>query len=236
MQESKSKRIRVLLVEDHAILREGLRALLALEPDFEIVGEASSANTARSLAEAKRPDVVIMDIALPGESGLQLLPSLKQRLPETRVLVLTAHWTDEYVRTALEAGADGYILKDASRSELIAGIRAVLDGRRYFSSAVTNRMVAGYLGGASTPRRPPGVAVTAREQEVLKLIALANSTKAIAGKLNLSVKTVEKHRSNLMRKLGLQNMAAVTLYAVKHKLIPVDVIGQPRVGMNEAGE
>jgi DNA-binding NarL/FixJ family response regulator len=218
--------VRVLLIEDHVILREGLRALLDLEPDLEVVGEAESVVQGRAVADATRPGLVITDIALPGESGLSIIPSLKDELPGVRVLVLTAHCTDEYVRAALEMGADGYILKDASRSELLEGIRAVLDGRQYFSAAVTHHVVSGYLGRREAKPRQE-VPVTAREKEVLKLIALAYSTKRIALRLKLSVKTVEKHRSNLMRKLELQNTAAVTLYAVRHKLVPIDVIGQP---------
>lgn len=224
--ESKTDRARVLLIEDHVILREGLRALLHLEPDLEVIGGADTVARGKVIAEAEKPDLVITDIALPGESGLAIIAALKSSQPGIRVIVLTAHCTDEYVRAALESGADGYILKDASRSELLEGIRAVLEGRQYFSAAVTSHVVYGYLGRREAKPRQE-VPVTAREKEVLRLIALAYSTKRIATRLKLSVKTVEKHRSNLMRKLDLQNTAAVTLYAVRHKLVPVDVIGQP---------
>jgi DNA-binding NarL/FixJ family response regulator len=217
--------VRIFLIEDHAILREGLRALLELEPDLQVVGEAESVAQARELLEAARPDLVITDIAFPGENGLSAIPMFKQVLPSVRVVVLTAHCTDEYVRAALEMGADGYILKDASRSELVAGVRAALEGRQYFSSAVTNRVIAGFLGKNDAAREE--LPITQREKEVLKLIAMAYSTKRIANRLNLSVKTVEKHRSNLMRKLSVQNTAAVTLYAVRHNLVPVEFIGQP---------
>jgi DNA-binding NarL/FixJ family response regulator len=220
--ETTHKRVRIVLIEDHAILREGLRALLELEPEFQVVGEAECAGQGKELAIAVRPHLVITDIALPGEMGLTIIPALKSQLPQVRVLVLSAHCTDEYVRAALQMGADGYILKDASRSELLAGIRAVLDGRQYFSSAVTNRVVAGYLG--KTERVSAEMPITQREKEVLRLIAMAYSTKRIAMRLNLSVKTVEKHRSNLMRKLDVQNTAAVTLYAVRHNLVPVDYL------------
>lgn len=234
--EAKAKGVRVLLIEDHVILREGLRALLDLEPDLEVVGEAESVTQGRAVAEASKPHLVITDIALPGETGLSIIPSLKDSLPGVRVLVLTAHCTDEYVRAALEMGADGYILKDASRAELLEGIRAVLDGRQYFSAAVTSHLVSGYLGRREAKPRSE-VPVTPREKEVLKLIAMAYTTKRIALRLKLSVKTVEKHRSNLMRKLELQNTAAATLYAVRHKLVPVDVIGQPaEPGAEDFGE
>jgi DNA-binding NarL/FixJ family response regulator len=222
---SKPDPVRVLLVEDHIILREGLRALLDLEPDLEVVGEADSVAQGRVVFEALKPQLVITDIALPGGSGLAIIPMLKDLMSSVRVLVLSAHCTDEYVRVALELGADGYILKDASRSELLEGIRAINEGRQYFSSAVTNRVVAGFLGKRLPPSRSEG-SVTPREKEILKLIAMAYSTKAIASRLKLSVKTVEKHRSNLMRKLGLQNTAAVTMYAVRHNLVPVDLVGE----------
>jgi DNA-binding NarL/FixJ family response regulator len=146
-------------------------------------------------------------------------------LPDVRVLVLTAHFTDEHVRAALAKGADGYILKDASRSELLEGVRTVLRGRQFFSSPVASRVVSGYLGQNEPTLSSGPVQITEREKEVLKLIAMAHSTKRIAARLNLSVKTVEKHRSNLMRKLELHNTAAVTLYAIRHKLVPADIVG-----------
>jgi DNA-binding NarL/FixJ family response regulator len=163
--------------------------------------------------------LILTDIALPGESGLSMIPTLKQLLPGVRVIVLSAHCTDEYVHAALKGGADGYIVKDASRAELLEGIRTVLDNRQYFSSAVTNHIVAGFLGKPNT-QAALEVPITHREKEVLRLIAMAYTTRNIATRLKLTVKTVEKHRSNMMRKLGLQNAAAVTLYAVRHNLVP----------------
>ena len=216
---------RIVLIDDHVILREGLRALLELERDLEVVGEADTAANGLSVAKAVRPDLVVTDIALAGGSALGMLPQLKEAHPSICLVVLTAHCTDEYVRAALKAGAAGYILKDASRRELLEGIRAVLAGGQYLSSPVTNRVISGYLNKSDTPRNTE-VPITLREKEVMKMIALAYSTKHIASHLQLSVKTIEKHRSNLMRKLALQNTAAVTLYAVRHKLIPVDGIGQ----------
>jgi DNA-binding NarL/FixJ family response regulator len=216
-------RIRIFLIDDHVILREGLRALLQLEPQFEVVGEALSVPEAMRVVETSRPDLVITDIALPGDSGLSIIPLLKERLPNAVVIVLTAHCTDEYVHAALKVGASGYILKDATREELLEGIRSALDGRQYLSAAVTRHVISGYLDKREPSR--PKVPVTLREREVLKLIALGHSTKHIAMRLNLSVKTVEKHRSNLMRKLDLQNSAAVTLYAVRQKLVPIDLVG-----------
>lgn len=202
-----------------------MRALLDLEHDLKVVGEADSVAQARERFEAVQPHLVITDIALPDGPGLAIIPTLKDLRPDVGILVLSAHCTDEYVRAALEFGADGYVLKDASRAELLDGIRAVIDGRQYFSTAVTNRVVAGFLGKRKQPAKPT-VAPTEREKDVLKLIAMSYSTKRIAIRLKLSVKTVEKHRSNLMRKLGLQNTAAVTMYAVRHNLVPVDVVDE----------
>lgn len=217
-----AKVFRIVLVEDHIILREGLRSLLNMEPDFEVVGEAESCDKALEVVADVNPDMVLTDIGLPGRSGLTLIPELKQIDSSIRVLVLTAHCTDEYVRAALESGADGYVLKDASRAELMSGIRTVMEGQQYLSTPVTNKVVSGFLGNTDGSGKPANSKVTPREAEVLTLIASAYSTKEIARKLELSVKTVEKHRSNLMRKLGLRSSAAVTLYAVRNNYLSVD--------------
>lgn len=221
--ENKAKRVfRIILVEDHIILRDGLRSLLNMEPDLEVVGVADSCGTVLDLVAEEDPDLVICDIGLPGRSGLTLIPELKQIDKDIRVLVLTAHCTDEYVRAALESGADGYVLKDASRAELTHGIRTVLSGQQFLSTPVTSRVVSGFLGQTREPAQTRKSAITPREEEIMILIASAYSTKEIARKLDLSVKTVEKHRSNLMRKLGLRSTAAVTLYAVRHKYLSID--------------
>jgi DNA-binding NarL/FixJ family response regulator len=198
--------------------------LLSLEHDFEVVGEAASAAEGVVVVARHSPDIVITDLALPGTTALTIIPELKEADPNLRVLVLSAHCTDEYVRAALESGADGYVLKDASRAELVEGIRTVLRGRQFFSKAVTSTVISGYLGRDGKPNLGDEGKLTSREREVLKLIAMANSTKQIAGLLDLSVKTVEKHRSNLMRKLELHNTAAVTLYAIRNKMVPIDTL------------
>jgi DNA-binding NarL/FixJ family response regulator len=215
--------VKIVLIEDHVILRDGLRSLLNMESDFEVAGEADTCESALEVVKEIRPDIAITDIGLPGRSGLTVIPEIKEFDASIKVLVLTAHCTDEYVRAALEAGADGYVLKDASRAELVTGIRTVLQGQQYFSTPVTSRVISGFLGksGGSGTGKPSKI--TPRETEVLTLIASAYSTKEIARKLDLSVKTVEKHRSNLMRKLGLRSTAAVTLYAVRNNYLSVDV-------------
>jgi len=213
-----SKRTRIVLIEDHCILREGLRTLIDLEADLQIVGEASNTEEGVRVVQAAQPTLLITDLALPGGSGLAALGELRAVCPSLRVLVLTAYCTDEYIRAALGAGADGYLLKDASRAELLQAIRSVVTGQKYFSEPVSARLVSGYLGRDSkslypTPR------ITDREREVLTRIALGESNKRVAIGLRLSIKTVEKHRANLMRKLELHNTAAVTLFAVRNGLL-----------------
>ncbi|MBV8784546.1 MAG: response regulator transcription factor [Gammaproteobacteria bacterium] len=209
---------RIVLIEDHAILRDGLRALLELEPDLRVVGEAWSAAEGVQVAQRTQPSLVITDLAMPGGSGLHTLDALRAACPGLRVLVLTAYCTDEYIRAALAAGADGYVLKDASRAELLQAIRTVLAGQKYFSEPVSARLVSGYLR-RNEPGAEPGPSITEREREVLTRIAMGDSNKRVAIALRVSIKTVEKHRANLMRKLELHNTAAVTLFAVRNGLL-----------------
>src|SRR2546427_8736801 len=201
---------RIVLVEDHAILREGLRALIELEPDLKVVGEAGTGAEAVRVVQGASPTLVITDLAMPGGSGLQTIEELRALCPNLRVLVLTAHCMDEYIGAALSAGADGYVLKDASRAELLQAIRSVIAGQKYFSKPVSARLVSGYLR-RNDPATDPSPKITDREREVLMRIALGESTKRGAVALHLSVKTVEKHRANLMRKLELHNTAAVAV-------------------------
>ena len=212
-------RTRIVLVEDHAILREGLKALIEFEPDFEIAGDF--AGVAEGLAAIRRlqPDLVLTDLALPESSGFELLAAIKNVAPRARKLVLTAHNSEENIRAALNAGADGYVLKDANRAELMLAIRTVSAGQQFLCKAVANQILSGYLSGGEARRIPNAAqSITGREREVLTRIALGESNKVIARALDLSVKTIEKHRSNLMRKLHLHNTAAITLYAVRNGL------------------
>jgi len=211
---------RIVLVEDHAILREGLRALLELEQDLRIVGEAPNGIDAVPTVDSLSPDLVITDIALPGRSGIELIACLRQARAATKILVLTAHNSEEYIRAALNAGAHGYVLKDASRAELLQAIRAVLGGQTYLCASVTAKVVTGYLRPKSEGLTLAAVElVTEREREVLTRVALGRSNKLIARELQVSVKTVEKHRANLMRKLTLHNTAAVTRFAIRHGMV-----------------
>lgn len=211
---------RIVLVENHAILRDGLRALLEMEGDLTVVGSVGDAAAAVALVHDLKPQLIISDVALPGRSGIALIGELLAGNPGMRLLVLTAHGAEEYIREALNAGAHGYVLKDSGREDLIKAIRAVVAGRQYLCAAVAAKVVSGFVSGLAL-KRPPSVEglVTGRERQVLTRIALGQSNKSIARELGLSVKTIEKHRANLMRKLTLHNTAAVTLFALRHGFI-----------------
>jgi DNA-binding NarL/FixJ family response regulator len=213
-------RVRIVLVEDHIILREGLKALIEIEPDFEIIGEFGAAELCLAGIGQLQPDLVVTDLELPQSSGIELLAQIKHIVPNARKLVLTAHNSEEYIRAALNAGADGYVLKDTNRAELLSAIRTVCAGQQFICAAVADRIVSGYLSGGEAWRNHVSMrSVTGREREVLTRIALGDSNKVIARALTLSVKTVEKHRSNIMRKLNLHNAAAITLFAVRNGLM-----------------
>jgi DNA-binding NarL/FixJ family response regulator len=213
-------RTRIVFVDSRAMLREGLRALIDTEPDFEIAGDFGGAAEGLAGIGRLQPDVVLMDIAFPGASGCQLLAEIKDLAPRTRTLVLTAHDGEESIRSALEAGANGYMLKETNRAELVPAIRAVSAGQQFICQGVANQILCGYLSGIKLRHRPnPARSITARERQVLARIALGEPNKTIARDLGLSVRTIEKHRSNLMRKLNLHNAAALTLFAVRAGLM-----------------
>ena len=220
-------RIRIVLVEDHLILRDGLKALIEIEPDFDVVGEFDAVDQCLAGIDELQPDLVLTDLELPERSGIELLAHITHLVPKARKLVLTAHNGEEHVRAALQAGADGYVLKDADRDELILAIRTVWAGQQFLCEAVANKVLCSYLSGGAA-RRGAATAqnITGREREVLTRIALGESNKTIARSLTLSVKTIEKHRSNLMRKLNLHNAAAITLFAVRNGFT-----GEPESGV-----
>ena len=201
---------RILLADDHTLLREGLRALIAADPTIKVVGEASNGKDTVRLCVQLAPDLLMMDISMPGTNGLEALVDVKRRCPDTRVLMLTVHRSDEYVKSALAAGADGYVLKDASYCELMLAVHSVLDGKSYLSPDISSIVVNGYLA----PEQTAGSVLTHREREIVQLVAEGQSNRSIASHLNLSVKTVEKHRANLMKKLDLHNASALTHYAI----------------------
>jgi DNA-binding NarL/FixJ family response regulator len=212
-------RTRIVLVEDHAILREGLKALIEIENDLVVIADFCKADDALEQIQSLAPSIVITDLALPGRSGIELLSRIERACPQTRTLVLTANDSEEYIRAALNAGADGYVLKEANRAELMLAIRTVASGRQYLCTEVASKIVSGYLSrGESRSAESKTSTITGREREVLTRIAQGESNKLIARALELSVKTVEKHRSNAMRKLELHNAAGITMFVVRNGL------------------
>ena len=213
-------RYRIVLAEDHTILREGLRALLASEEGFEVVGEAEDGRSAVRCVEELAPDLVLMDVSMPRMTGVEATREIKSRYPETKVLALTVHNTEEYILEMLQAGADGYLLKDSTRAELLMAVKSVLGGKAFLSPGASEKVIEGYLEGKKTLKPASSFQeLSQREREVLKLIAEGYKNKEIAEFLFISLKTAEKHRANLMKKLDLHNAAALTTYAMKKGLI-----------------
>jgi len=208
--------IRILLADDHPLVREGLIACLARDEGIRVVGEAASGEAALREAERLRPDVVLLDITMPGLNGIQAARKLKELLPSVRILLLTMHNNKEYILEGLRAGADGYALKDAAPRELIEAVRTVHRGERFFSSSVLEILAE---AGVSSDERAGGAALSARETQVLGQIAEGLSNKEIAAKLGVSVRTIEKHRERIMRKLEIHSTAGLTKYAIAHGLI-----------------
>lgn len=211
---------RILIVEDHPLLRAGLQALLSQEDDIEIIGEADIGRDGILNGGLAKPHLVLMDLSMLGMNGFEAIHDIKRRYPDTRVLVLTVHKTEEYIHESLRAGANGYILKDATQEELRIAIRSVLKGKTYLSPDISAKVINGYLGTDKSSNAASGWnTLTHREREVLKLVGEGNPNKFIANYLNLSVKTVEKHRSNLMKKLDLHNASTLTAYAIEKGLV-----------------
>ena len=210
----------ILIAEDHTILREGLRSLLNTDQDFEVAGEAEDGREAIRVAEKLMPDLVLMDLTMPKMNGLEAIKEIKKRSPASKILVLTVHKTEEYILAALEAGADGYVVKDATHSELIMAMQKVLTGGRFLSPDISEKVINGYLEGKKALRtKTSWDTLTQREREILKLVAEGYKNKDVADYLFISVKTVEKHRANLMRKLDLHNAASLTALAIEKGLI-----------------
>jgi DNA-binding NarL/FixJ family response regulator len=209
-----------MIVENHTLLRTGLRVLLSQDAELEVVGESDNGRDAIKLAVKLMPHLILTDLNMPGMNGIEAIRAIKMLVPESKVLVLTVHRTDEYIHESLKAGADGYILKDATHAELSTAIHSILNGKTYLSPDISERVINGYLN----PDKASGAAcawdtLTLREREVLKLIAEGHPNRYIAEYLCLSVKTIEKHRSNLMKKLDLHNASTLTSYAIEKGLV-----------------
>jgi two-component system response regulator NreC len=208
--------IKVLVVDDHAIVRSGLRRVLDAEPDIETVGEAPTAERAVFEALEHRPDVVLMDVVMPGKSGIEGLPALLQALPDVKILMLSMQDDPRYVREAFESGASGYVLKEAADTEVVDAVRAVASGERYVHPALGARLVA---ADAEERRKAESDPLSEREREVLRLLALGHTNQEIAGLLFISVRTAETHRAHIMQKLSLASRAELVRYALDHGIV-----------------
>jgi two-component system response regulator NreC len=206
--------IRIVLADDHAVVRVGLRMLLDAEPGFEVLAEAGNTEDAARYVRGHHPDVLVLDLNMPGESGLELIPRLREEAPETKIVVLTMQRDPAFARQALSSGALGYVIKDAADTELVRAVRLAADGQHYLNPSLGARLAAMPVGG-----RPGDL--TERELDVLRLIALGHTNPEIAAQLYLSVRTVEAHRSHIHQKLNLANRADLVRFALEHRLIEV---------------
>ena len=209
------KRIRILLADDHAVVRQGFKMILDAQADMEIVGQAANGRQAVDLAEQLRPDVVVMDVSMPELNGIEATRRLASSVPHARVVALSMHKDSVYVREILRAGARGYLLKDSGAADLVAAIRAVASGESYLSPAVSNAVLDDYRRHVTNPID----LLTSREREVLQLLAEGRTNKEIAGVLNLSVYTVDAHRGRIMEKLNLHSISELVRFAVRNGLI-----------------
>ena len=217
-------KIRIIVADDHTLFRQGVKTLLSAEPDIEVVGEASNGSEAAEKAAELRPDVVLMDIGMPGTSSFETTRQIKRNRPETKVLFLTMYDDEEYLVEGMEVGANGYVLKDSPAGQLVSAIRDVHRGGSYLSPRMLSQLVDDFRTRVKTNERVPRFAtLTPREREVLKMLAEGNSVKEVACQLNLSVKTVEAHKFNLMRKLDIHNKAQLVQYAIQKKIIKIPV-------------
>jgi DNA-binding NarL/FixJ family response regulator len=212
------KPIRVLIADDHALVRAGIRALLEKLPDVKVVAEASNGRDALQLVKTHQPDIVLMDIAMPGLNGLEATKRVTKEFPNVRMLILSMHASEEYVWQALSAGAAGYLLKGAEPAELAMAIKAVTSGEMFLSPPISKHVIRAYMqrvgGEEALPNR-----LTPRQREILQLIAEGVTTKGIAETLHISVKTVETHRAQLMERLGIHDIAGLVRYAIKIGLV-----------------
>ncbi len=213
-------KIRILLADDHSIVRRGLQYLLERSPDLEVVGEAADGREAVKLATELSPDVVVMDIAMPQLNGIEATAQIVKRSPKTGVVILSMYSDEEYILRALTAGAKGYLLKDSAESDLLRAVEAVAQGKTFFSPAIAQALLEDYVRMLQQRGLKDSYdLLTDREKEILQLLAEGKSNKEVAALLNLSVYTVETHRANLMQKLNLHNTAELVLYAVRKKIV-----------------
>lgn len=225
---------RILIADDHGVVRSGLRALLESVPDYSVAGEACDGEEAVALAVHEAPDVVIMDISMPRMNGIEATAAIKEKMPDVKVIILTVHEDEEYVYRMLKAGANGYVLKSAGKKEIVAAIESARKGERFFSPSVSGLIVDGFLNRekAPVPRTEVPTSedlsiLTRRETEVLRYIAQGYTNRKIADELFLSVRTVNTHRTNLMQKLDIHDTARLVRYAIESGLIPMHSSPRP---------
>jgi DNA-binding NarL/FixJ family response regulator len=214
--------VTVLLADDHPIIRQGLLRLLEAEPDFQVVGEASDGLQAVELAEKLKPNILVIDMMMPGLNGLDVLRQVRRRSPRTLNIVLSMQSADAYVVEALKSGASGYILKDSGPGEVLIAARQVLEGQRFLSPKLSERLIDAYIHTSETNVVDPYETLTNREREVLQMAAEGMTTVEIAKRLSLSPRTIELHRSRMMSKLGLHGQTDLIRYALKRGILPMD--------------
>lgn len=207
-------KLRILLAEDHAVVREGLKALVAAQTDMKVVGDVSNGQDAVAHAKELKPDVIVLDISMPKMNGFEATEKIKRDCPETKVLALTRHMDTGFIQQLFRAGASGYVLKQSASDELIRAIRAIARGDSYLDPAITNRVVSGYVGKAVEVGPDLEGSLSDREEEVLKKVAWGYSNKEIAAQLDISIKTVEAHKANSMKKLKLRGRTDIVRYAL----------------------
>jgi len=215
-------RITVVLADDHHLVRQGLRTLLEAEGDFGVIGEEADGLKVVALVERLRPNVLVLDVQMPGLNGLEITRRIVQRGFQTRVVILSMHANETYVLEALRHGAAGYVLKDAKPSEVVEAVREVGAGRRYLSRALSERAIDAYAEKALAVPPDPYDTLTTREREVLQVMAESSSVSEVAARLGISSRTVETHRENLMRKLGLQSQSDLIRYALRRGILPLE--------------
>lgn len=208
------RKIRVLLAEDHATVREGIKLLINDRDDMEVVDEAENGLIAVEKTAEHDPDIILMDISMPELNGLTATKRIRRTSPETKILILSRHTDDGYLQQLLNAGANGYVLKQSAPSELIRAILTVASGEGYVDTTLTNKLISGYADRSSSPRGEGRKELTARESEVLRLVARGYSNKEVAGRLEISIKTVEAHKANAMRKLKIKSRIQIVRYAI----------------------
>jgi DNA-binding NarL/FixJ family response regulator len=221
-----AERYRIVIAEDHKILREGLKALVKSSDDLEVMGEAGDGLEAIRAVEKYHPDLLLLDLSMPRMSGISVIKDIKARFPETKILALTIHESEDYILESFHSGLDGYCLKDASSSELLMAIGRVLEGKTYLSPGISEKVLVGFLEEKKELKSGTSWdSVTQREKEVLKLVGEGYKNKEIADYLCISVKTVEKHRSNIMRKLDVHTSSGLTAIAIDRGLVTKKVAG-----------